>query len=694
MVSFDREGFPAPARAMLAAMLLAGAAAPAGSENPAPEDTARYHLNEVVVSVPRPNSTPGGGTAVEVSLDSLAIPPAPSLEEALEELPALQVRTNSRGEAELGTRGSGSRDVLLLLDGAPISLGWDGRTDASVIPASAPTRLRFLHGPSSMLYGPNALGGVVEVDVGRSAGRGAGSREASSSSLQLEGGYDASEGHRLAAAVTTGGEHGSGGRWILRFGAGHRDSPGVPLASGVSEPIPAANEDLRLNTDVEQTDGFATFHWSDRDGAWGSLSALSFQAERGIAAQLGVADDDARFWRYPHIARTLLVASGGTGLANSPLGGQGELRASLGHDRGESEIEQYGSRAYDTVTGFEDGKDRTNTFRLEADQSFGIGGLVRTAFTWVGVRHDEFLPAGASRYRQNLWSAAGEMSREFARRGDWGLRANLGAAWDGADTPESGGKPSFGQLDDWGGRLAISAVSERHGTVAHASVARRARFPSLRELYSGALGTFEPNPALRPERLLAYETGISAPMAGGHLQAVLFHHRLKDVVVRTRTPASTFKRVNRDRLTSTGLELIGTRRIGRVALEADVVVQTVELENTASGSAGEPENLPEVAGTLRLSAPVAAGWRVGAEAEYTGDQFAIDPAADADTELNGRTVYAVRLGRTWTLRGDGAAWWSRLETQLAVENARDTAVYDQFGLPRPGRLLRVEARLR
>ena len=38
-------------------------------------------------------------------------------------------------------------------------------------------------------------------------------------------------------------------------------------------------------------------------------------------------------------------------------------------------------------------------------------------------------------------------------------------------------------------------------------LSRRGRFPSLRELYSGALGRFEPNPDLRSETLLGAEAG-------------------------------------------------------------------------------------------------------------------------------------------------------------------------------------------
>ncbi|MBK9472497.1 MAG: Plug domain-containing protein [bacterium] len=92
----------------------------------------------------RPVTTAGGVAAVEVQPDSLALPAAPTLEEIFRELPHLHVRTNSRGEAEISVRGSDSRQVAVLVDGVPITLAWDSRIDASMIPSSAPQELGYV----------------------------------------------------------------------------------------------------------------------------------------------------------------------------------------------------------------------------------------------------------------------------------------------------------------------------------------------------------------------------------------------------------------------------------------------------------------------------------------------------------------------------------------------------------------------
>src|SRR5690606_29180141 len=84
-------------------------------------------LPEVIVRAPRPTTAVGGAVAIEADVDSLPLPPAPSMEELFRELPLMHVRTNSRGEAEITARGSESRQVAVLVDGVPITLAWDAR---------------------------------------------------------------------------------------------------------------------------------------------------------------------------------------------------------------------------------------------------------------------------------------------------------------------------------------------------------------------------------------------------------------------------------------------------------------------------------------------------------------------------------------------------------------------------------------
>lgn len=60
-------------------------------------------------------------------------------------------------------RGSDSRQAAVLLDGVPITLGWDHRTDPSLIPLTGSERMVIVRGLGSLLNGPNTLGGSIEI---------------------------------------------------------------------------------------------------------------------------------------------------------------------------------------------------------------------------------------------------------------------------------------------------------------------------------------------------------------------------------------------------------------------------------------------------------------------------------------------------------------------------------------------------
>src|SRR5688572_11987843 len=113
-------------------------------------DTAKVKLETVTVTGSRAVAVVGGASAVVIRPDELRSSPAPLLEQALRESPFVHVRQNSRGEMELSVRGSDSRQAAVLLDGVPMSLGWDHRTDPSLIPVTGTTSIRIVRGLGSL----------------------------------------------------------------------------------------------------------------------------------------------------------------------------------------------------------------------------------------------------------------------------------------------------------------------------------------------------------------------------------------------------------------------------------------------------------------------------------------------------------------------------------------------------------------
>ena len=385
-----------------------------------------------------------------------------------------------------------------------------------------------------------------------------------------------------------------------------------------------------------------------------------------------------------------------------PLGGRGDIEGSFAYDQGHTDIDSYDSRSYDNVVSFENGADRTMTARLLADQTIGGRGDLKGAFTFSDIRHEEALgvieddqtTTTDATYRQQLMSVGGEADWRFIEGGSGGttLTGNVGAAYDVGETPESGGRePKQGRLSKVGGRAGLSLGLADGKTVLHAGVSQRGRFPALRELYSGALNRFAPNPELKPEELLAMEAGATFRAGAGRYQIVGFHHRLEDAIVRITLEDRRFMRVNQNELTSTGVEFVASHRWGRASVSGDLTLQDVELTDTAAEETHKPENLPEVFGSLGAEFPLLLGLEGGARLDYTGVQSSIDPATGEDVELDAGTLLGGYLSRAWFVRQSGG--FSSLELRFSVDNATDAVLYNAAGLPGPGRRFRFELRL-
>jgi iron complex outermembrane receptor protein len=374
--------------------------------------------------------------------------------------------------------------------------------------------------------------------------------------------------------------------------------------------------------------------------------------------------------------------------------GEGDLEASVGVDLGSTEIREFASSSYDEVVETESADDLTLTLRLMGDHSLGEGGEIRTALTYADVRHDEVLNgAEENDYRQRLWSFGSEGEWRFGDLlGTQGSRLTLGFAVDGADTPETGGKPALGTLWDWGGRIGFSTLAGLPDLLVHGAVSRRTRFPALRELYSGALGRFEPNPDLRPEVLLGGELGFTLNVRGMGLQAVGFHQRLEDGIVRSSvsTPqGQKFKRINQDEVRSSGLEILASASLGEFMMSGDITLQRVRGIDP-DGEEVKLEYEPAVAGKVSGFLPLPLQIQGGATARFVGEQYCENPEIGGLQAFDGSRHLDLSLRRFFS-QGDGML--DRMEAAVSLDNATDAVVLDQCGLPQPGRTFRFQIRV-
>jgi len=148
---------------LLAAPFIGRAQDAASSALPKPE----AESEEIVVSatrLPIPEDESPASVTVITARD-LEIKQIRRVADALREVPGLSiVQTGTAGQlTSLFTRGLGSDQTQVLLDGIPINQGLAGLFNFADLTTDNIDRIEIVRGPQSTLYGPRALAGVIQI---------------------------------------------------------------------------------------------------------------------------------------------------------------------------------------------------------------------------------------------------------------------------------------------------------------------------------------------------------------------------------------------------------------------------------------------------------------------------------------------------------------------------------------------------
>ncbi len=661
---------PRPLRCAGLALLLLGAA-PARADEPASRPTAaraeprprakEVTLEEVVVTGDPEDE---GASLRRVTREEIEHQRADTAVEVLEREPSLHATTGSRGERIFTFRGFEQRQVVVLVDGAPAYVPYDGQADVGYLPAELIDHVSIVKGPASVLYGPNGLGGALNI-VTRRPGSGP------SFGVATEVGR--------AGSLLVSGVHAERlGRLGYSLFAGLRRRDATPLPESFA-PLPRENGALRENSDRLLYHAGANLELSLGRGHTLTSSLVYVDGERGIPP--GLYDPIVRYWRFT-VWRNLGASLGHTARY---LGGALEVD------------ELFYLRLYDNLLDSYDDASYTSQRLPRAyhnwyhDQIWGgrvrlRANLARTPWgrtqlrLWAGVQHDRHDEEPASGLiTRSLLTIAPEAEAFLGER--WSLMAAFQTDVEipGAATAnEPGSRVGLGPL------LSLR-FDPRESLSLRATVARRTRFPTLRDRYSSAVGSRLPNPALRPEN--AWHVALDASFQARRwlsLTASLFDAELSDfITLVTSSGGSQLQNLSRVRLLGgeLALELTPLRWLG---LRAGYHLVHARRGEAFEGS-DELEYRPthKLALELRLRPlrrlELSTLLRVVSARAFkhpaSGEWQELAPYAVWDAQLSVRPIRALEL-------------WVR------ARNLLDTSFESQYGFPEPGRELWVGLRVR
>ena len=453
-------------------------------------------------------------TAVELSGRTLARTLGSSVASTLAAEPGMSQRYGGPGATMPVIRGLTGDRVLVLQDGerAGDLAAASGDHGVSVDPLAA-QRIEVVRGPASLLYGNNALGGVVNV-VSNDIPTAVPSHLEGSVSTQ---GESVTPGGAVQAALTTG----MGTTGALSVRAGWRDIGALRTGGG-------GRLDGTDSRTANATLGFG--HVGER--ATIGVAVRRYEFDYGIPSAPGDPEAGIRL-----SGRRTGVSTRGslpTGRDALPLLKFDATAQQYAHD----EIEPDGAVGTHFALRTQTAQAQVTTAFGPFDGAVGVQGLFKQ---YAATGEEALTPAADSRglgaflYQEvDLRSGAGHEAGHVG-----GVQLQLGARWDSYDITSKTGDPKFGPgrtatFGQASGSLGLSYAMTEMVTLS-GSLARAFRAPTVEELFSNgvhaAAGSYDVGtPDLRAETSTGGEVilRVKGSRASGQLSA--YRNQVADYV--------------------------------------------------------------------------------------------------------------------------------------------------------------------
>ncbi|MBW1901434.1 MAG: TonB-dependent receptor [Deltaproteobacteria bacterium] len=425
---------------------------------------------------------------MEVTAKDIEDKNARTLDEALELLPGLDVRTGAQGIPRINLRGLRSRHVILLLNGIPFNSTYDGQFDPSAIPTENIAKIKLTYGTHSVLYGQGGLGGVINIITkkGKQGFNGG-----------LSGEID-ERGGKLGRFNMSGG----GEKYDFFLSGSAENSDGFRLSHDF-DATPEEGGGLRENSDNERENLFANVGFAAGEDWKIGLIVQGSDGEFGKPPSV-INDRNDPFAKRPKYERVEDYDGFSAQLTASydpetPFG----LRAWVFYNELEEDLARYDDSNYNSITQRrsyrKDDKTRRQGGTLQTSYELGRAGRLVGAFS---ARTDEYESDGANGRGDPIDSDEDLEIYSVALEYDVSPFSNfefvVGYSYHWLD--KDGGRD-----DDRGSFLVGTRYHISEKTRARASVARKIRFPSIKQLYNTDGG----NPDLTTEKSTNYELGIT-----------------------------------------------------------------------------------------------------------------------------------------------------------------------------------------
>lgn len=502
-----------------------------------------FSLGEIYVKGEKNPVAQEAAITTVITAEEIKATNSKTVAEALSYSPGLRVSTGTKDEPNVSIHGFfDQKRILVLIDGVPYYETKEGKLDLNQFSTDNVAKIEVTKGAASVLYGANAMGGVINI-ITKKAAAGKPYFE-----VNLEGGdvdyHKESVSHGMKAGIFNywlNYEHRQQHGWRMSDDYDPKTATITRRPGGTSYAV-TEDGDTREESDYRSDSFWAKFGVEPSSGSEYFINFHYIQKEKGLPPST----DSVRvitsrpafsnFFRFDEYNDWGIDLSGQQKITDR-LSLKGKLYY---HDHAD-ELVSYSDQTYSREIATSRYEDYLVGGYLIGEYKPVDWNTVRASFNYRGDSHkqrdDTYLPF------EKFFAWTGSVGIEDELRFSNNFSAVVGASYDWFDvtdahrnmTNSAGDLTSQIELetpdtkDDFNPMVGVNYLFA-DSTKLFASAAKKTRFPTLSQLYSSSSG----NPALDAEQAINYTAGVSrsfSKYASG--EVAFFWHDISDYIMRT-----------------------------------------------------------------------------------------------------------------------------------------------------------------
>ncbi|WP_163410079.1 TonB-dependent receptor plug domain-containing protein [Flavobacterium ajazii] len=495
--------------------------------NPATLDSIKksnvFMLGEVIVT-----SHQNKDTLNRVTSKTMEAQNRMEVSRALNLLPGVSLTASGpRNESMVSVRGFDLRQVPVYMDGIPVYVPYDGYVDLARFTTFDLSAVDVSKGFSSVLYGPNSLGGAINL-ISRKP------------SKKLE--YDGSLGMINENGYKGNLNIGSNlGKFYVQGGYSYFDRNSTRMSSGF---VPMKNEDGGERDNSYRNDQKISFKigWTPNKKNEYVLGYIKQQGEKGNPVYAGSDTQNSllakpRFWQWPVWNKESYYF-----ISNSDFDDKNSFKTRLYFDRFKNTLKSYDDATYSTITKPYAFESLYNDYTYGGNLEFNTKIIPKNDFK-LAVHFKEDV------HRENN---VGEPVRHFTDNtiligiediykistqltvipgASYNIRKNIEAEDYNSTTKVISDYPTADASDAFNTQIGLFYQFNDEQKLG-ATISQKTRFATIKDRYSYRMGTAIPNPDLKPETAVNYEVNYTGKIHDKlTFQTAVFYSSLNDAIL-------------------------------------------------------------------------------------------------------------------------------------------------------------------